>query len=40
MVVRKGREAEVDEMWSFVGCKQHPRWLWGALDHQTGKILA
>ena len=27
-------------MWSFVGRKQHPRWLWGALDHQTGRILA
>jgi insertion element IS1 protein InsB len=20
--------------------EQHPRWLWGALDHQTGWILA
>jgi insertion element IS1 protein InsB len=40
VVVRKVREAELDEMWSFVGCKQQPRWLWGALDHQTGKILA
>ena len=40
MVVRKVEEAELDEMWSFVGSKQHPRWLWGALDHQTGRILA
>ena len=40
MVVRKVREAELDEMWSFVGCKQHPRWLWEALDHQTGRSLA
>jgi insertion element IS1 protein InsB len=40
VVVRKVREAELDEMGSFVGCKQHPRWLRGALDHQTGKILA
>ena len=24
-------------MWSFVGRKQNPRWLWGALDHQTGE---
>ena len=40
MVVRKVREAELDELWSLVGCKQHLRWLWGALDHQTGKILA
>ena len=27
-------------MWSFVGKKQEPRWLWHALDHGTGKILA
>jgi insertion element IS1 protein InsB len=33
-------EAEVDEMWSFVGTKATPRWLWHALDHQTGKVLA
>jgi insertion element IS1 protein InsB len=32
--------AEVDEMWSFVGKKQAPRWLWHALDHGTGKVLA
>ena len=40
VVVHKVEGAEVDEMWSFVGRKQHPRWLWGALDHQTGRILA
>jgi hypothetical protein len=40
VVVRKVQEAEVDEMWSYVGRKKHPPWLWGALDHQTGKILA
>jgi insertion element IS1 protein InsB len=32
--------AEVDEMWSFVGKKKAPRWLWHALDHRTGEILA
>jgi insertion element IS1 protein InsB len=32
--------AEVDEMWSFVGRKQEPRWLWRAIDHQTRKVLA
>jgi insertion element IS1 protein InsB len=32
--------AEVDEMWSFVGQKQEPRWLWHAIDHGTGKVLA
>jgi insertion element IS1 protein InsB len=40
VVVRNVDAAEVDEMWSVVGRKQHPRWLWGALDHQTGRILA
>jgi insertion element IS1 protein InsB len=39
-VVRKVERAEVDEMWSFVGHKKQPRWLWGALDHQTGRMLA
>jgi insertion element IS1 protein InsB len=33
-------EAELDEMWSFVGTKKQPRWLWGALDHQTGRMVA
>jgi insertion element IS1 protein InsB len=40
VVIRKVRAAELDEMWSFVGSKQQPRWLWEALDHQTGRILA
>lgn len=34
------REAEVDEMWSFVKKKEEQRWLWHAIDHRTGKILA
>jgi len=32
--------AEVDEMWSFVGSKAHQRWLWHAIDHLTGVVLA
>jgi insertion element IS1 protein InsB len=27
-------------MWSFVGTKHAPRWLWHAIDHQTRKVLA
>jgi insertion element IS1 protein InsB len=27
-------------MWSFVGKKQEPRWLWPALAHHTGQVLA
>jgi len=34
------QEAELDEMWSYVQRKAHPRWLWHAIDHTTGKILA
>ncbi len=33
-------EAEVDEMWSFVQSKQHPRWLWWAIEHARGQVLA
>jgi insertion element IS1 protein InsB len=33
-------EAEVDEMWSFVGKKQEQRWLWHAIDHWSGSVLA
>lgn len=32
--------AEMDEMWSFIQSKQQQRWLWHAIDHDTGKILA
>jgi insertion element IS1 protein InsB len=39
MVIRV-EAAEIDEMWSFVESKQHQRWLWHAIDHQTGKVLA
>jgi insertion element IS1 protein InsB len=39
-MIRKVKEAELDEMWSFVGRKQQPRWLWEALDHQTGRVVA
>jgi insertion element IS1 protein InsB len=27
-------------MWSFVGAKTTARWLWHALDHHTGRVLA
>lgn len=32
--------AEIDEMWSFVKSKKHQRWLWHAIDHASGKVLA
>ena len=36
-VLQRVDRAEVDEMWSFVGKKKRPRWLWHALDHRSGK---
>ncbi|QTA84444.1 IS1 family transposase [Desulfonema magnum] len=38
--ILKAEEAEADEMWSFVGKKENQRWLWHAVDHKTGKVLA
>ncbi len=40
VVIRRIEEAEVDEMWSFVGKKKEQRWLWHAVDHRSGKVLA
>jgi insertion element IS1 protein InsB len=38
--LERAGEAEMDEMWSFVGHKSNPRWLWHASDHCTGKVVA
>ncbi len=38
--VRRGLSSELDEMWSYVTRKSNPRWLWHAIDHHTGKVLA
>jgi insertion element IS1 protein InsB len=27
-------------MWSYVGRKKDQRWLWHAIDHRTGQVLA
>jgi insertion element IS1 protein InsB len=40
ILLARVEEAEADEMWSFVGKKAAPRWLWQALDHRTGTVLA
>ena len=40
VMIRRADEAEVDEMWSFVGKKHEQRWLWHAIDHGTGAVLA
>lgn len=33
-------ESELDEMWSYVGKKTNPRWLWHAIDRSTKQVLA
>jgi insertion element IS1 protein InsB len=38
--IRRVEAAEVDEMWSFVGSNAPQRWLWHAIDHLTGVVLA
>src|SRR5262249_24255902 len=40
VILRQVEKAEMDEMWSFVGSKSQQRWLWHAIDHHTGQILA
>jgi insertion element IS1 protein InsB len=37
---RRALTSELDEMWSYVGKKAEPRWLWHAIDHQSGTVLA
>ena len=37
---RCGLTAELDEMWSDVRSKANPRWLWHAIDHHSGQVLA
>ena len=37
---RRGLTSELDEMWSYVGKKAQPRWLWHAIDHHSGTVLA
>ncbi len=39
-MIVKVEEAEMDEMWSFVQSKKQQRWLWHAIDHRTGAVLA
>jgi insertion element IS1 protein InsB len=30
----------MDEMWSYFGDKKHQIWLWWAIDHNSGDVLA
>ena len=33
-------EFKLDGVWSFVDEKPNPRWLWHAIDYNTGRVLA
>ena len=35
-----GDVLELDELWSFVGSKRNPRWVWIALCRQTRQVVA
>jgi insertion element IS1 protein InsB len=37
---RPMQKVELGEMRSFVGAKDATRWLWHALDHHTGHVVA
>jgi len=37
---RRGLTSELDEMWSEVGKKAGPWWLWQAIDHASGTVVA
>jgi insertion element IS1 protein InsB len=39
-LITRVEDAELDEMWIFVGKRSNQRWLWHAIDHKTGEILA
>jgi IS1 transposase len=36
----RGLSSELDAMWRYVRRKSNPRWLWHAIEHRTGKVLA
>ena len=38
--IEKVSDAELDEMWSYVQKKDNQRWLWHAIDHVSGKVIA
>ena len=38
--VCRGLSSELDEMWRYVRSKANPRWLWHAIDHHSGTVLA
>ncbi len=37
---RETQKAEIDEMQSFIAKKENKSWLWHAINHETGQVLA
>ncbi len=37
---RREPNSALDDMWSYVGKKATPWWLWHAIDHHSGTVLA
>ena len=37
---RRGLSSELDDMWSYGGKKAPQHWLWHAIEHHTGQVLA
>ncbi|CAK0747133.1 Insertion element iso-IS1n protein InsB [Gammaproteobacteria bacterium] len=40
LIFRKLKVLKWMIMWSYVGNKENQRWLWHAIDHATGNVLA
>jgi insertion element IS1 protein InsB len=40
VVILQRLEAELDELWSFVGKKTHRQWVWIAMDATTRQVIA
>jgi insertion element IS1 protein InsB len=40
VMIQRAEQAEGDEMRSYGGKKHEQRWLWLAINPQTGKVLA
>lgn len=40
VLYEQDENAELDEMWSFVHDKGNQRWLWLAINHDSGDVLA
>jgi insertion element IS1 protein InsB len=39
-VILQRLEAELDELWSFVGKKANRQWVWIAMDASTRQVIA